>query len=120
MSAGGVNFIQGFWFVCKNAAAHGLDIRELRRGREGSVPWLVHPSVLDAQNVLVPDVAGEGAAVADVQTVVVAKVEPSAELGIDDGVAGGVLNRFTGQCVGLFAVENGPADELDDRCNVDA
>src|SRR5262249_60281317 len=70
-------------------------------------------AILDPDNILVPDRAGEGAAVADGEAVVVSVVDAQSELGVDDRVAGGVLYQILSS-VELLPTQDGPADELDD------
>src|SRR5262245_5109141 len=78
---------------------------------------LIQDSELEANDVAVPSVAREGAAVADVEVGAVAEADADAELGVDDGVAGGVFDAAVGR---LRAVEHGPAEHFHDRRDVEA
>src|SRR5262245_13493501 len=74
--------------------------------------------VFDAHDLLVPDLAGQGLAVADVQVRPAqvgradqrAEAEADAALGVDDGISGGACHVAVER--GLLAAESGPADQF--------
>src|SRR5213594_1851675 len=72
---------------------------------------LEHQPVFGPDNILVPNRAGEGSTVADVNVAMRTEPEPGADLGVDDRVPGGVENH-TGRIGELLAAEHRPADEF--------
>src|SRR5205823_62527 len=78
---------------------------------------------LDAVDVLVERRAGDGAAVADVEVAPGAQLQARAELEVDDGVAGAAGDDVVagvGVDEVLLAVEERPADDLDDGGEAEA
>src|SRR5262249_22465061 len=71
-------------------------------------------SVFHAQDVLVPHRTGQGPAIADIEGTVFAEIEAASQLGVDNRVAGGVLDAHVrGNARGeLLASDYGPADEF--------
>src|SRR5437763_1960684 len=85
-----------------------------------AVARLEAQSIFDAPDVLVPGLAGNGAAIAGVDALP-ARVDPNAELGVHDrriGVAD-LVGRDGGSASELLAVEDRPTEQLGDRADAD-
>src|SRR5262249_21164038 len=98
--------------------------REAASGRRSkSLRELEIQPIFHADQIFIPNIAGQGATVADVDILTAdipwldefADAKANADLGVDDGFAGGIDDWIRKCRVGFLAAQHAPANKLHDR-----